>query len=412
MERNKNKHRIKIITVAFTVIAIVVIVATPLSTETMAINKKIKRISRLTNYGLNKIIAFQETPNLPLITQTQHQIRIVHIGDSHIQAGFFTGEVRQQLANYFGDTAISVGYAFPYNLAKTNSPTDYTFKSTGTWIFSKILGSQEPIEAGLSGMTMKTSDPTASLFISTKNKKYGDKYFDQITIFYRTDGNSFTPKIENISTEITSKGSNHITYKLNQLVCEANIILQSEQNSSEILLSGLELVNSSSKIIYSSAGLNGADVKSYLLAKELTSQLGTINPQLVIISLGTNDAYHPLFNAETFTTLLDSLITKVKKAVPNSTVLLTIPGDHLISRAIPNPRLLDAKTVILTSALRNNCCVWDFHSLMGGAGSIKVWNSMGLTAPDMLHLNAKGYQLQGELLFEALTNETSIIENI
>ena len=101
--------------------------------------------------------------------------------------------------------------------------------------------------------------------------------------------------------------------------------------------------------------------------------------------------------------MLDSLIDRVKQALPKSTILLTIPGDHLVSRVNPNPNLLLVKEAIITSAIAKGCCIWDFHSLMGGEGSIRIWNGMGLTAPDLLHLNAKGYRLQGELLFEALT---------
>ena len=75
----------------------------------------------------------------------------------------------------------------------------------------------------------------------------------------------------------------------------------------------------------------------------------------------------------------------------------------MLFRSNPNLNLLFVKEAIITAAIENGCCVWDLHTLMGGEGSIRTWNGMGLTAPDLLHLNAKGYQLQGELLFEALT---------
>jgi lysophospholipase L1-like esterase len=40
---------------------------------------------------------------------------------------------------------------------------------------------------------------------------------------------------------------------------------------------------------------------------------------------------------------------------------------------------------------------------MGGDGSINLWAEKGLCAPDMLHLNRKGYRLKGALLFDALS---------
>ncbi|BDX38018.1 hypothetical protein CYCD_13730 [Tenuifilaceae bacterium CYCD] len=387
-------------------------VAIPLSTENMTISSKLKRLSILTNYNLNRIITFQDNPNLPVLCNQTNQFRIVHIGDSHIQAGFFTDEVRQLLTNYVNDSIISEGYAFPYNLAGTNSPREYTFASTGNWKFSKVLGSTEPIGAGLSGMVMETTDSVASINISLKNKKFGDRCFNQLTIFYTTTEKGYTPTVNSVSAEIASQSPNHITFKLDSSVNEASISFHKiPKSSSALSISGIEAINNSSNVIYNSAGLNGADVKSYLLASELPNQLKTIDPQLVIISLGTNDAYHPLFEKSIFSNLLDSLINEIKASVPDATVLLTIPGDHLVSRATANPKLIDVKNAILTIAEKNHCCVWDFHSLMGGEGSIRTWNKMELTAPDLLHLNPKGYQLQGELLFDAITCDEFMPKN-
>lgn len=391
----------KIFIVPVTLIVVLLLVAITKSTETMVINSKLKQLSKLPNLGLNRIIAYQDNPNLPTSSNNSTPFKIVHIGDSHIQAGFFTGEVRSLLTSYYNDTAISVGYVFPYNLAGTNSPSDYSFTSNSNWTFRKVITTDECIGAGLSGMIMETTDINPSLSVSLKSKKNGDKYFDEITVLFESESNEIKVLPEGIKFDVKSKDANHVHLKFDSPVSEANI--QFDGKGARLSISGLILENSKSKIVYNSAGLNGADVKSYLRAASLGNQLALINPQLVIVSLGTNDAYHPLFDASTFNTLLDSLINKVKQAVPKSTILLTIPGDHLVSRINPNPNLLLVKEAIITAAIENGCCIWDFHSLMGGEGSIRIWDGMGLTAPDLLHLNAKGYRLQGELLFEALT---------
>ena len=397
----KRKINVRFLTAVTTVATFLLLVGIPQATETMVINSKLKRLARLNNLGLNRIISYQDNPSLPVYSKNSVPFKIVHIGDSHIQAGFLTGAVRQLLASFYNDTVISMGYVFPYNLAGTNSPSDYTFKSDNNWSFSKILALEESIGAGMSGMIMETTDITPSLSVSLKNKKNGDKYFDEITVLFESESNEIAVLPEWLKFDVKSKGTNHIHLKLDTPVSGVN--LQFNGHGAKLSISGLILENSKSRIVYNSAGLNGADVKSYLRAASLEYQLTLINPQLVIVSLGTNDAYHQLFDASTFSSMLDSFVVKVKKAVPNSTILLTIPGDHLVSRINPNPNLLLVKEAIITTAIKNGCCVWDFHTLMGGEGSIRTWNGMGLTAPDLLHLNAKGYQLQGELLFEALT---------
>lgn len=393
------KTKSAVTTVAITLALL--LAGAPKATETMAISNKLKWMSRKPDIGVNRIISYQNNPNLPVIADISEPFKIVHIGDSHIQAGFLTGEVRRLLANFYCDSTVSIGYIFPYNLAGTNSPREYTFKSNSSWVFKKILTSDESLKAGLSGIAMETSDTNPSLSVSLKNQKLGDKLFDEITVLIDNSTNNFTIEVEGLASEVVSKNREHIKLRLQNAIPEATLIFKGE---GKLSLSGLILENSASKIIYHSAGLNGADVKSYLRAGELASHLEQINPQLVIVSLGTNDAYHPLFDANTFSAMLGSFINKIKQAAPESTILLTVPGDHLVSRTNTNPNLLLVKEAIITSAIENGCCVWDFHSLMGGEGSIKTWSGMGLTAPDLLHLNVKGYQLQGELLFEALTN--------
>lgn len=384
------------------VLIAILLIATPLTTVNVVFNKKLKMISKLPSLELNRILAYQANPNLPIKTDFSGQLRILHIGDSHIQAGFLTGEVRRLLANFLNDSTISVGYAFPYNIAGTNSPVDYSFSVTGNWLFSKIIGSDKDISAGLSGMVMETSDSISSVSISTKNTKRGDKLFDELTIFLNAEESEV--EVVCAGGNIVNFSNDHIKIKLDRAVSELSVNFKlSNQNPMTLKVSGLLLVNSQSKLIYSSAGLNGADVKSYLRAREFENQLILLDPHIVIVSLGTNDAYHPLFDSAEFSNNLDILIGKIKSTLPSATVLITIPGDHLVSKISSNKKLLQVKDVIFDLANKKNCCVWDFHSIMGGEGSIRLWNGMGLTAPDYLHLNVKGYQLQGELLFEALT---------
>ena len=47
-------------------------------------------------------------------------------------------------------------------------------------------------------------------------------------------------------------------------------------------------------------------------------------------------------------------------------------------------------------------CIRDRFEIMGGLNSIQKWYSDDLAKKDLLHLNYKGYNLIGDLLFEAL----------
>ena len=62
-------------------------------------------------------------------------VSILHLGDSHIQAGFFSGAVRDSLQAVFGDAGR--GLVAPLKLLGTNEPPDYTITSPNSWYGAK-----------------------------------------------------------------------------------------------------------------------------------------------------------------------------------------------------------------------------------------------------------------------------------
>jgi lysophospholipase L1-like esterase len=66
---------------------------------------------------------------------------------------------------------------------------------------------------------------------------------------------------------------------------------------------------------YHSLGINGAEVTSFL-RNSLEPQLQLLNPDLVIISLGTNDAYMAEFDENAFKRNYGTLIQRIKKLHP------------------------------------------------------------------------------------------------
>jgi len=68
-----------------------------------------------------------------LLITGENQIRIVHIGGSHIQADIYTHRIRQHLQTFYTGINGARGFIFPYTIAKTNNPSNYSFDYTGQW---------------------------------------------------------------------------------------------------------------------------------------------------------------------------------------------------------------------------------------------------------------------------------------
>jgi len=175
---------------------------------------------------------------------------------------------------------------------------------------------------------------------------------------------------------------------------------------------GLLLDNENNGISYHSIGVNGASVKSYLRCIDFEQQLSLIQPDLVIFSIGINDAYEEDFSKESFYNNYDTLIQKVKLINPNTAILLTTNNDSYYMKKYPNKRALEVREKMLQLAQNKDLALWDMFQVMGGLNSIKDWQKNKLAKNDLIHLTYDGYNLIGDLLFEAFMKSfINYIEN-
>ena len=72
-----------------------------------------------------------------------------------------------------------------------------------------------------------------------------------------------------------------------------------------------------------------------------------------------------------------------------------------------NPHVASMREVILDEAAMRGIPVWDFYEVAGGKGAVTSWCGSGMMNRDRIHLTREGYQMQGELLAEALLSAYS-----
>jgi lysophospholipase L1-like esterase len=334
-------------------------------------------------------------------------LKVLHIGDSHIQADYFTGETRRLLSLWLSDSTTTRGFTFPYRLIGSNNPDDYDVKWKGKW--QRVNGEK----SGIAGVSITTHDPDGEFTIKLKSTGFVQNPFNAVKIIFESSVKNSTPFLVERSF-LVEQSDKTVTYQLEQPTESVTVRYKKKLANEELTIHGVELINSQSKVLYHAAGVNGASVKTFQQSNGFASQISIFNPDVVIISLGTNDVYNPSFNPIEFESDLKNLIQRVKEASSGSIILLSTPGDHLIAKKRSNPNLSIVNAQIFSVAKEMGCGVWDFYSIMGGAGSVKLWAEQGLCSPDLLHLSKKGYKLQGALLFDALlrlTGSNPMIEN-
>lgn len=367
----------------------------------------------------NQIIFYESDSNLTnLIYKFQKskqndstKIQIVHIGDSHLQAGFLTEKIKQNLFQEFSpnDSFASPGFIFPYTIAQTNNPFFYKINYTGQWEWCKNVDKEKNCSLGLSGITVRTNNSESTFSIKMQNLKYAypvKYYFDKLKLFHNTN-NSYQIKING---QYATAGNEYTYVQLDNLTDSVFISIENYDTSKYVEIYGIILENNISKINYHSIGVNGATAQSYLKCDFLSDQLNSINPDLVILSLGTNEAYDSDYSVLKHEFELKDLIYQIQDISPKAAIILTTPNDHLKSRKFTNSNIQQVRDNIFKIGNEFQLSIWDFYSIMGGENSILEWYTKGLTGEDKLHFKRAGYEIQGDLFTKALIDLVEISE--
>lgn len=317
---------------------------------------------------------------------------VVHIGDSHVQPGIISNEVRKALQAQYGNGGR--GLICPLALAKTNAPSDYELKSSAAIsAASKLLSRNKPAGMGMTGVAVKFAGGGTTLSIRTKQA--GDD-FDRITVFHAA-GQPFEVSQDGSSLKGRHVSATASSFDLNGLTDSAALRLRGDG-----ALYGIRLLNRRPGVVVDCIGNNGATFSSYLHIDGFAQQLKDLDPQLVIISLGTNEAYG---NYSSLESNIDRLITSIRRECPGAKFLLTTPLEthkkggrgYVVQGGIAGVR-----DIIMRYALKHKIAVWDFYNVAGGKGAAARWLKVKYMSSDHLHLLNRGYHYMGSLLAQAL----------
>ena len=338
------------------------------------------------------------------------RINIVHIGDSHIQADLFSGTIRQLMQLEFGNAGR--GFVFPYRVAKSNEPPSYKTTSNVKWESKRNVFPDQYLPIGVGGFTIETHDTSASMSLLVKNQGELDYSFNKFTLFHEKGAGNFSYAVcDSLNCKIgtidaqkagDSPYTSSVAFStpMHQMMIRC---IASDSGCSRIY--GMLLENGKAGILYSMIGVNGAEFRHYNLSQHFLEQLSYLKPDLVIISLGTNEGFGGGFDREDFERNMDTLVSGIRARNPGTEFLLTTPADsYRRSRKgrIKNPNMTIARNTMIDFAENHHCAWWDLYGIMGGYGSMGKWYLAHLAARDRVHFSGTGYVIQGGLMYKAI----------
>jgi LysM repeat protein len=338
----------------------------------------------------------------------KRKAKVLHIGDSHVQADFFTGEIRDRIQQVFG--AGGRGLIFPYASAGTHGTRDYRTYSYGVWKYAKNIHSVPELTIGLTGATIYTEDVTAGFrfqfregFIQEKDlilKIYCDKGPRSL------DAQVIYPGGDTILVNCSSNdGLPYAKVLLPRAPNDFSIrFIQNTEESSYFQCYGLSIENISQQgVLYHSVGINGAGYTALLRQGLMPEQLKEISPDLVVIDLGANDFYPKIIDQPVFEENLREILRIIRGVCPGISILVTCSQDiYCRKRNVAECKRFAA--IARSVAFEMDCGFYDYYRISGGQFAMNKWYQNQLAKPDRVHLTASGYAVKGELYFNAFLN--------
>lgn len=341
-----------------------------------------------------------------LMTTGEGRLNIVHIGGSHIQAGSYSGQMRHRFQMSNGEMNAGWGFMFPYRISRTNSPFGYYIRYTGAWQSFRNIEKRKSGTLGVGGISVSTNSPKAELTILLENENKLDYSFKNIRIYYQNQQKNYTVSIDSSLVVSKDKTDDYIEFYLNEPVDSLKITLTKEANKQgAFTLFGISSESASNGILYHSIGVNGAHVPAFLRCQLFEQQLADLEPDLVILGLGINDAYGRRFSQNQFEDNYGRLIAEIKKAAPNAAIIFTTNNDSYLYRRYVNENGEKVRDSMFKMAKKYDTGVWDMYEVMGGLNSIVLWQNNRLAQRDKVHFTREGYLLIADLFYSAIMQD-------
>jgi lysophospholipase L1-like esterase len=181
--------------------------------------------------------------------------------------------------------------------------------------------------------------------------------------------------------------------------------------SGRVRLYGVEFSKNRPGVLYSSLGVNGANITLLSHAfngAHWAAQLHHYRPDLVVLAYGTNESGFPKFVDSTWGGELKAAVKRLQAALPETSILLMSPmdrgerndrGEIETIQALPRLVKIEARVADETGV-----AFFNTFQAMGGDGTMAKWYAAEprLVGADYIHPMPAGAKIVGELLYGAL----------
>jgi len=361
-------------------------------------------------------------------------VTILHLGDSHIAADRFSGDLREQFQSRFGDAGRGMLMPGLY-LAD-----GVKFDRGGEWQVALSTGSV-PGPYGLTGAKLNAHSPDAWLRLTTKNEPFA---WCEITLQSGPDYGTVQIGLDGEVKQAPMKAASS-SWRNIRIDRKARELLIRPQGDGEVTVHSISIGTDKPGLRYVNLGLAGATAMTPLSWHRdyVGGDLNRLAPDLIVFSYGTYESFEDRLNLNDYEAKVSATIARLRQSAPQASILIIGPPDVArmpkfaggtarasdVCRALSAPERVDytkrvdagdprlarwhpplnldaVRTTLRRVAAAHQAFFWDWSKLMGGSCGVHAWvhSKPALATNDHIHLTEEGSKRSARLLFRELMN--------
>ncbi len=356
----------------------------------------------------------------------KNKVRIIHFGDSQIEADRITSYIRNELQKKFGGNGAGL-----FSVEQVTRKMSVKQKHSENWeryagfgrkkdtavkhskygvllAFSKFSPIKAPDSSIVYDSWISIDKPTSSY---SKTKSY-----HQLKLFY---GNS--------------KHKTKVDLLVNGAFIESDSLLSGERiklkeyqfsstpNNIKLNFSGMESpdvyglsIEGNKGVVMDNIPLRGASGTEFSKQDKeaLKEMFSFLKPDLLILEFGGNTVPYMKTKERCFKygSWFESQVKTLKKMNPNAAILVIGPGDMSKKENTQfntYPLLPEVRNALKEATFNVGGVFWDMYEAMGGKNTMPKWAALDppLASKDFIHFTSKGSKKIAELFYKTLEED-------
>ncbi len=264
--------------------------------------------------------------------QGRRGLVILHIGDSHTSADFFTGDLRRRLQARYGRGGTGYMTAGHPHIGVRSSTMKIT--TSPGWTYKSLQRPDaRPGEFWLSGYDAIATMPGETMSFASEQPLAFDMI--EIEAISQPGGGSIDIRLDgNVAThyDLAASRIEPVVIRLlpvhgaSEKLHEISI---TTAGAGTVSLASVSVYNNASGLTYNSVGYVGAQASllNKLSEKLFADDLARINPQIVVLSFGTNEASNEHLDVAQYIKGYERVVNKIKAVLPAAAIVVIGPPD-------------------------------------------------------------------------------------